>query len=112
MPFLFYLELGVGRMTPMFIFRYTFLAVDLSSLIISINSRDVFLSATLEGKREAIYEGIVETFREAVELKKIYYDKPISDTMRNLQKITDLKSSFILTTNGRRSVCSGRISKE
>lgn len=33
-------------------------------------------------------------------MKQIHYDKPVSEVMKDLQKITETKPSFILTTNG------------
>ena len=67
-----FLELGVGRMTPMFIqepfwqliYQFPF------ACYISINPKDALLPEVLENKGRAIHEGIAEVFRDAVELKE------------------------------------------
>ena len=67
-----FLELGVGRMTPMFIQEpFWQLTYQLPfAYYISINPKDALLPEVLENKGRAIHEGIAEVFRDAVELKE------------------------------------------
>lgn len=67
-----FLELGVGRMTPMFIQEpFWQLTYELPfAYYISINPKDAILPYALEDKGHAIHEGIAEVFREAVEIKE------------------------------------------
>lgn len=67
-----FLELGVGRMTPMFIQEpFWQLTYQLPfAYYISINPRDALLPEALKGKGRAIHEGIAEVFRDAVKLKE------------------------------------------
>lgn len=67
-----FLELGAGRMTPMFIQEpFWQLTCQLPfAYYISINPKDALLPEVLENKGRAIHEGIAEVFRDAVELKE------------------------------------------
>lgn len=67
-----FLELGVGRMTPMFIQEpFWNLTYQLPfAYYISVNPRDALLPEVLEDKGRAIHEGIDELFKDAVELKE------------------------------------------
>lgn len=67
-----FLELGVGRMTPMFIQEpFWQLTYQLPfAYYISVNPRDALLPTVLDGKGRAIHEGIAEIFRDAVKIKE------------------------------------------
>lgn len=67
-----FLELGVGRMTPMFIQEpFWQLTYQLPfAYYISINPKDAVLPEALDDKGRAIHEGIQEIFKDAVLLKK------------------------------------------
>lgn len=67
-----FLELGVGRMTPMFIQEpfWQLTCQLLFACYLSINPKDALLHEVLENKGRAIHEGIAEVFRDAVELKE------------------------------------------
>ena len=65
-----FLELGVGRMTPMFIQEpFWQLTYELPfAYYISINPRDAILPSVLQNKGKAIHEGIAEVFDDAVKI--------------------------------------------
>lgn len=67
-----FLELGVGRMTPMFIQEpFWQLTYELPfAYYISINPKDALLPEALSNKGRAIHEGIAEVFADAVEIKE------------------------------------------
>lgn len=67
-----FLELGVGRMTPMFIQEpFWQLTYELPfAYYISINPKDALLPEALSHKGKAIHEGIAEVFADAVKLKE------------------------------------------
>lgn len=67
-----FLELGVGRMTPMFIQEpFWNLTYTLPfAYYISVNPRDAYLPAALGNKGRAIHEDIAVLFRDAVEIKQ------------------------------------------
>ena len=66
-----FLELGVGRMTPMFI-QQPFWNLTYSlprAFYISINPRDALMAPEIEGKGELIHEDIAAVLEETVRLK-------------------------------------------
>lgn len=66
-----FLELGVGRMTPMFIqepfWKLTYTLPD--AFYITINPRDAILPEALKKKGAAIHEDIAVVLRDAVKQK-------------------------------------------
>ncbi len=67
-----FLELGVGRMTPMFIQEpFWQLTYQLPfAYYISVNPRDAVMPDQLRGKGSVIHEDIRKLFEDAVEVKK------------------------------------------
>lgn len=67
-----FLELGVGRMTPMFIQEpFWNLTYQLPfAYYISVNPKDALLPEALNGKGRAIHEDIARLFKDAVEMKE------------------------------------------